>query len=361
MHPLFGADLSTLIRLTLRDGPISPAHLPSFAIAAASAIGRTPFRVGERVGVAWQRRRMAPMPPPIFIIGHWRSGTTHLYNIMSKGGFGYVSPFAAGIPLEYQTLGRWLRPLLTRLLPKTRYVDQVAVRPDSPQEDEIPLGSITPISFYHGIYFPKHFERHLNRSHFLDDCTPDEIRVWETALRHFMEKLWIDQGRRLLIKNPTYSARIPQLRRIYPDARFIHIYRNPHEVFRSTRLFYRTLIEKFAWQTECDLDLDRIILQSYRRMMDQIDIDRRSLPEDHFVDLRFEDLEVQPLREIERLYRHLDLGAFDPWRANAERYLVSVQGFEKTFTPETPDDRLAVERHCGGLLERFGYAALGSG
>lgn len=357
MHPLFGADVSTLMRLLRRDGPVAPAHLPDVAIAGLSALARTPFRLGEKAYVAWARRSLTPMPPPIFIIGHWRSGTTHLYNILSKGGFGFVSPFAAGMPLEYQTLGRWLRPLLTRLLPRTRYVDQVAVAPDSPQEDEIPLGSISPISFYHGVYFPRHFERHMNRSFFLEGCTEGDIAAWEAAFSAFIEKLWLDQRQQLLIKNPTYSARIPQLRRLFPGARFIHIYRNPHAVFRSTRRFYRTLIDKFAWQTIDDLDLDRIVLQSYRRMMEQIDVDKQSLPDDHFVELRFEDLDVQPLQEIERLYQQLDLGDIEPWRANFESYLASVEGFQKTFITETPDDRLMVEHHCQDLLERFGYAA----
>ena len=300
------------------------------------------------------------MPPPVFIIGHWRSGTTHLYNILAKGGFGYVSPFAAGMPLEYQTLGCWLRPLLTRMLPKTRYVDQIAVCPNSPQEDEIPLGSCAPISFYHGVYFPRQFERHLNRSLFLDDCTAEEIEVWEQAFCGFLEKLWLDQGKPLLIKNPTYSARIPQLRRLYPGARFIHIYRNPHAVFRSTRRFYQTLIDKFAWQTVDHLDLDRLVLQSYRRMMDHIERDRQSLPDGHFADLRYEDLEAQPLVEIEKLYERLGLGDIGPHRATFERYLASVDGFEKTFVPETPGDQHLVEHHCRTLLDRFGYGAIGT-
>lgn len=360
MHPLFGADVGTLFRLLMRDGPVSPRHVPSCAGACLSAFARTPFRVGERAYVAWRCRNMPPMPPPIFIVGHWRSGTTHLYNIMSKGDFGYVSPFAAGLPLEYQTLGRWLGPLLARMLPKTRYVDQVAVGPNSPQEDEIPLGSIAPISFYHGVYFPRRFAYHQNRSFFLEGCTAEDIAAWETAFCSFTQKLWADQGRRLLIKNPTYSARIPQLRRLYPGARFIHIYRNPHAVFRSTRRFYRKLIEKFAWQTVEDLDLDQLVLQSYRRMMDQIDIDKRSLPGDQFVDLRFEDLETRPMQEIERIYRRLDLGDIGPWRSGFERYLASVAGFEKTFIPEQPDDRRMVECHCAGLLDRFDYTAIGS-
>ncbi len=359
MHPLFGADVSTLMRLLKQNGPVAQAHLPAVAIAGLSALGRTPFRLGEKAYVAWRRRKLPPMPPPIFIIGHWRSGTTHLYNILSKGGFGYVSPFAAGLPLEYQTLGRWLRPLLERALPKTRYVDQVAVSAHSPQEDEIPMASIAPISFYHGVYFPRHFERHMKRSFFLEGCADHEILHWEDAFRSFMEKLWLDQGRRLLIKNPTYSGRIPQLRRLFPDARFIHIYRNPYMVFRSTRLFYQTLIDKFAWQSVDHLDLDRLVLQSYRRMMEQIDIDKQSLPTDHFIDLRFEDLDVQPLQEIERIYRKLDLGDLEPWRENFESYLKSVEGFQKTFIPETADDRLLVGQYCHDLIDRFGYAVPG--
>lgn len=357
MHPLFGADLGTLVRLVRRDGPVSAAYLPNLAAAGLSAALRTPFRLAERAKDERQKRSAAPMPPPIFIIGHWRSGTTHLYNIMAKGGFGYVSPFAAGMPLEHRTLGRWLRPLLTRMLPKTRYVDQVAVDANSPQEDEIPLGSICPISFYHGVYFPRHFEHHLNRSLFLDGCTASEIEAWERTFRMFLEKLWLDQRRPLLIKNPTYSARIPQLQRLYPKARFIHIYRDPHAVFRSTRRFYGTLIERFAWQEVDDLDLDRIVLQSYTRMMNQIEIDRRSVPDGQFVDLRFEDLEAQPLCEIERIYHHLELGGFETKRADFEHYLASIEGFQKTSHTQQAEDCSIVETHCRDVLDRFGYTA----
>jgi hypothetical protein len=360
MHPLFGADAGTLMRLLRRDGPVSTRHLPSVGLACLSALGRTPSRLLEAAHVARRRRARPAMPPPVFIIGHWRSGTTHLYNILAKGGFGYVSPVAAGLPLEYLTLGRLLRPLLERLLPKTRYVDQMAVRPDSPQEDEIPLGSTTPISFYHGVYFPRRFERHLNRSLFLDGCTKEEIAAWEAGFCRFLDKLWLEQGRRLLIKNPTYSARMPQLRRLFPDACFIHIYRNPHAVFRSTRRFYQTLVDKFAWQTIDPLDFDRIVLQSYRRMMDRIDIDKQDMPEGRYSELRFEDLEAHPLREIERLYRELRLGDVAPHRAAFERYLASVEGFQKTIIPETWEDRTLVESQCRHLFDRFGYTALGA-
>ena len=48
------------------------------------------------------------------------------------------------------TLGRWLEPLLLKTLPSERFIDNVPVMPDSPQEDEIALANMTEPSFYHG-------------------------------------------------------------------------------------------------------------------------------------------------------------------------------------------------------------------
>jgi len=42
-------------------------------------------------------------------------------------------------------------------LPSDRHVDNVAVTPDSPQEDSIALASMIPLSYYHGLYFPQRF------------------------------------------------------------------------------------------------------------------------------------------------------------------------------------------------------------
>lgn len=359
MHPLFGADLRCLTRLLLQHGGVSLPHMPMALAAGLSALGRLPFTMGERRLVAWKKSRAAPMPAPIFIVGHWRSGTTHLYNLLTRSEFGYVTPIAAGMPLEFLTLGRWLRPLLVKMLPKTRYVDHMEVHADSPQEDEIPLGSMNPISFYHGIYFPKRFDRHFRRSMFLEGCSAAEIATWKAAFTGFIDKIWLDHGKRLVIKNPVYTGRMPLIRSLYPDARFIHIYRNPHDVFRSTRRFYRRLLEQFAWQPFDHVDIDRAVLDGYRRMMDRLEQDKRTLRDDRFTELRFEDLETKPLAEIRRIYAELRLGDVGAAEPEIQAYLQSIAGFEKTAFAPTADERALVERHWGYFLDRFGYGSAG--
>ena len=358
MHPLLGADLPTLLRLLSQNGPVSPPNMPIALAAGLSAAGRLPFTLGERALVAWRKRQMEAMPAPIFIVGHWRSGTTHLYNLLTRSGFGYVTPIAAGMPHEFMTLGRWLRPWLVRMLPKTRYVDQMEVRADSPQEDEIPLGSMCPLSFYHGIYFPKRFERHFRRSMFLEGCTSAEIQAWQSALTRFIDKLWLEHGQRLVIKNPIHTCRIPLIRDLYPNALFIHIYRNPHYVFRSTRRFYRKLLEQFAWQPFDHLDLDRCVLEGYGRMMEQIWRDKIALPDHHFAEIRFEDLERDPLAEIRRVFAQLELGDTDAIEPAMRQYLERVAGFRKTTFEPCEDQRALVERHWALFLERLGYQSI---
>jgi hypothetical protein len=76
----------------------------------------------------WQTSRFGPQivrikldHPPIFIIGHWRSGTTHLHNLMSQDpALGWVSMYQAVVP-DFSLAGQsWLKPLLTRIVPADR-------------------------------------------------------------------------------------------------------------------------------------------------------------------------------------------------------------------------------------------------
>ena len=76
------------------------------------------------------------------------------------------SPFAAGMPWDFVGFAAAFGPVLKRMLPRERFIDGIPVEPDSPQEDEIPLANMSPLSFYHGIYFPRAFDANFDRGIF---------------------------------------------------------------------------------------------------------------------------------------------------------------------------------------------------
>src|SRR5690606_19155516 len=127
------------------------------------------------------------------------------------------------------------------------------------------------LSFYHGIYFPRRFDALIDRGVFFDGCSPGQIARWEGCFTHFLGKVALAQGvRPLLVKNPVYTARVALLRRIFPQAKFVHIHRDPLDVFLSMRNFYGRLLEKLALQDlPPELDVEETILRVYDRMMDR--------------------------------------------------------------------------------------------
>ena len=360
-HPLCGSNLSTFMRLLTTNGFVSPQRLPQAGIALAFTLLRWPFSTVERLMMDLTRGRRSAIAAPIFIVGYWRTGTTHLHNLLSQAeAFGYISPLATGLPWDVLGLVRMLEPLLELALPSDRYVDNVAVKPDSPQEDSIALASMAPVSYYHGLYFPQHFRRHFSRGVFFAGCEAREIDQWRRQHVHLLEKVSIHQGgKQLLIKNPVYTGHISKLRAIWPEAKFIHMHRNPYVVFQSTRHFFTRLLPELALQTydpeQIAALIEALILESYPPMLNALLADSANLPTDSFVDIRFEDLEANPLGEIEKIYQTLELPGFVQARPGFENYLASIQGYRKNSYPFDSETLQRVESHWAPLIKRWGY------
>lgn len=330
MHPLSGADLATLSHVFRGVGPLAPqARTKAMGIWGA-ALGRLPFTLAERAWLSGRLPSLEAMPAPVFILGHWRSGTTHLYQVMVEADFGFVPPAATGLPWDLFLIGKLFRKQIEARLPAKRYIDNIPVKPDSPQEDEIALANMSRLSFYHGIYFPRHMQRFVDQGVFFDGVDARAQAQWDATFTYFLRKLFLHQGRkRLLIKNPVYTARMAHLQGLLPGAKFLHIHRDPVDVFLSMRNFYSKLLKEFALQDAAGLDIDELVLSTYARMMSALERDSARAPPGSFAQIRYEDFTANPLPELERVWAELDLGDFAQWQPRFAAYLESVRGFEK--------------------------------
>ncbi len=353
-----GANPATVLRL-LCEQRVPASMLPRMLAFCGAALGRWPLSLAERAMVAARPDPLRDMPPPVFILGHWRSGTTHLFNLMSRDPrFAWPDPFATGMPWDFLLLGRALRPLLRRALPESRFIDNVAVEADSPQEDEIALASMQTLSYYHALYFPEAFVEHFETGVFPDPGAVDAVRRArrERMFLHYCRKLLLQSaGNTLLVKNPVYTGQVAALLKLWPDARFIHIHRNPYTVFESTRNFYRKLLPQYALQAYDPEAVEPLILSTYPRMLERMYTDTHPLAPGQFIEVSYRDLDQTPIECLERIYGQLGLEGFDTLRHDFERYLESIRGYQKNphrFDPDTLDK---VESAWGEYLARWGY------
>ena len=354
-HPLSGANLGTLATVVGRSG--LPSHPLQGAMIGLAALGRWPFSTAERLIMEPKLPKLEDMPPPVFILGHWRSGTTHLYNIMCESGdWGFVPPVATGLPWDLFGLARAFGPVLEKALPEHRYIDNIPVTPRSPQEDEIAIANMSDVSFYHGIYFPKAFAENVTRGLFFDGCETPDIRSWRKQFTYFLRKLYLYESEKpLLIKNPVYTGRFAMLKEMFPDAKFIHIHRNPYDVFVSMRNFYKKLLKEFALQGYDHVDIDETILSVYERMMNDYLRDAEGMPSDKLAELRYDELDADPLASVAWIYEQLSLPGFDAARGKFEAYLASVATFEKNKFDYSDEAAAKVEARLKPFIEKWGY------
>lgn len=318
-----------------------------------SAINSVAARIEERLyGEVVAAVRIQP---PVFILGHWRSGTTLLHNLLAcDPQFAAPTLFQTLYPRAFLVLERPLRPFGV-LAPRTRMIDNLHFGFDQPQEDEFALCNATLLSPYMTWIFPRsqnRFDRYLT----LENVAPQEYMRWRTALVDFLRKVTWRRGRRLVLKSPAHTARIRLLLQLFPEAQFIHISRDPYTVFQSTKHLYQVMFRTTSLQRADGLDLDELILRRYEIVYDRFVVDRPMIPVGRYYELRFEELEANPIGALEQIYGELGLQDFEKARPHLMRYLVTIGGYQKNHFPPLPQAlRRAISQRWGLSFDEWGY------
>lgn len=294
--------------------------------------------------------------PPIFILGHWRSGTTFLHEILARDHrFGFPNSYQVSFPHTFLLTERLDAPLMKPFLPRHRPMDGMQMDFSSPQEDEFAICAATLQSPCLAWVFPRQkeaFARYLT----LDPLTPGELSQWRDAFVWFLKKVQFRCDRPLVLKSPPHTARIRHLLAWFPNAKFIHIRREPYRVIQSSLHTFKILHGWHALQRAPLDDLESWTVRQYARMHRAFFDQQPLIPAGRFHEIAFEALEQDPLAEIRRLYQKLNLPDFSPFEPSLRRYLDSVAAYRKNSFPEIPRDlRLRVARECRECFDRWGY------
>src|SRR5262249_55015149 len=159
----------------------------------------------------------------------------------------------------------------------------------------------------------------------LRGLSPTDRRRWRTTFLRFMRELTCKNGgRRLVLKSPPHTARIPELLELFPDARFLHHLRDPSLVYPSTVHLWRSLYWSHGLQRPPYVGLCEYVLRTFVRLYDRLEEGKKYLRPDRFYELKYEDLIRDPLGQLTAIYERLDLGDFASVRPAVEAYLAGL-------------------------------------
>jgi hypothetical protein len=335
---------------------VPPAYWPKAAWTTLQGLGNSPLRWLEAALFA-RRLAAVEVPPPLFVLGHARSGTTHLHRLLAAGDR-FACPTLSQVwhPHDFLLLDGIRSKVYRRFLTATRVVDNVAWDPQAPSEDELALCRATLLSPVMGQVFPRraaYCERYLT----FRGVPPREVERWKAAFGRLARKWTWKYRRPLLLKSPEHTARIRLLLEMFPGAKFVHIHRNPYVVYQSTKRLRLLLSEHFPFQRPDPAEHHPRILRYYSAMYDAFFEERGQVPAGHYSEVGFEELEKEPVGQVRRVYAELGLPDFEAARPALEAYVASLAGYRKNEHPQlAPDVRADVARAWRRCFDEWQYA-----
>lgn len=307
--------------------------------------------------------------PPIFVIGHWRTGTTLLHDLFSVDpNLAYPTTYECFFPHHFLLTEGYLDRAMKVLLPKKRPQDDVPVGFDRPQEEEfgmMMLGEGTP---YITCAWPRLGPADTE---YLDlKGVPDtEKRKWAGAYMWFYRRLALKhRGKPLVMKTPANAARLRLLTELFPEARYVYLARNPLNVFPSTVKLWRALYSVQGLHNPPYLDpwLDDYVLDMFARLTGDYEEDRHLIPEGRLVELRYEDFVKDPVESMRDIYARLGIGGFAGAEAPMRAFLAERAEHRVSRYDMPAALKRKVAERLKPYIDRYGYreavdTALGAG
>ena len=291
---------------------------------------------------------------PIFIIGHWRTGTTFLHELLVLDErHGYPNTYKCLDPNHFLLTETFFRRWMRFLMPSRRPMDNMPAGWERPQEDEFALCMLGQPSPYTAIAFPNNPPCEPGALEL--NLSPRELRQWKQTFLRFIQQLSFKDPKRLVLKSPPHSCRIRVLLELFPHARFVHLVRNPYVVFPSTVNLWKSLYRMHGLQRPTFSGLEEQVLTTFERLYSRLEEDTRLIPVSQYHELRYEDLVGDPVEQMRALYAHLEIDGFETVLPRLQEYLAKTQGYETNRYVLTPDQRSQIAGRWGPIMRRYGY------
>ncbi len=352
-----GMNLGGWTRLMMRNHfAVSPSRLPMAVMITFFAACNTLLAWLEWALYARDVARTAIDARPVFILGHWRTGTTLLHELLAQDPRHTFPTNYASFAAEHFLLTEGVaRRFLWFLLPTERPMDRMRMGFDLPQEDEAALCNLGLPSPFLTVAFPN---RSPQDPRYVDLGTLDEAsrRRWEQALAGFLRRVTYRRAGRLVLKSPHNTFRVRWLLKMFPDARFVYMVRDPYVLYPSTVHFWKAMYAGHGLQEPNFQGLAEHVLSTFERMHESFEASRALIPAGHLHELRYEDLVAEPLGQLRLLYERLELGDFVPAERAVLRYLADTREYRTNRYDMSMEERETIARRWRDYFLRHGYS-----
>ena len=353
---LLGIRFSTLIKLVFKYGlGLNPVYILRFLILLPTSLLVEVFILIEKIKYGKKIRQTTVEKPPVFIIGHWRSGTTFLHQLIFLDKQFTAPTFVQVItPEHFLCSTKYWVPILDKTVPPRRPMDEVDIRPLDPMEDEwalLRLGVSTPLL---KVFFPSSKTKFISGTEeFIP--TGKNLEKWEKSFLKLLKKITYRTQKQIVLKNPFHTPRISLLKEMFPGAKFIHIVRHPYKIVPSAinmwNIVSRENAFKSGWE-EPTTDETALLVDKFWRSVNE---NKSNLAGDQFAEIRYEYLEKDPVKELKRIYIELGFIFSDDHEKRINQFIEEKKNYRKNVFDLSEEQKKAINKRLESYMKCYSY------
>jgi omega-hydroxy-beta-dihydromenaquinone-9 sulfotransferase len=260
--------------------------------------------------------RMSIPEDPVFILGHYRTGTTYLQKLLaSDPQFGCLTNYDSLFPNLNLLFGKRIKKVFQFLINVLKiknpfFHDSIVKLSEPAEEDDYLMNKASIYTAYWGLVFPRRWRDWLNDAELLSD--PTYLEGWKKEYQKTLKyATFKSRGKQLVLKNPPNTGRITQLLQLFPQAKFIFLYRNPFHLYYSIRnMWMKAILGFYSVQKIDEKELEEIIFEHFDYLHNKYETDKMRIPEGNLIEISYEELKADPHGVVKRIYSKLNLPGF---------------------------------------------------
>ncbi len=336
---------------------VSPKYWWRIFVSGIVSLVAEPFRWYQHL-VYQKRLKNIPLPEsPLFILGHWRSGTTLMHNLVCQDKrFAYITTYQ-GVFVNVFFSGRWLfRNLMKALMPEKRAIDNVKLAANLPQEEGFALANLGSFAFYNYWYFPNNWQEFYQTyiaCHHMSEQTKSRMLTRYKVL--IAQSLLFHNRTGFVSKNPPNSGRIKLMLEMFPNAKFIYLYRHPMKVYQSTLDFFSETIPALQLQTISDDALREMVFGFYENLIRDYEAQKSLIPKGQLIEIRYEDFIANPMSTLGQIYTELEMPGFEKAKSDFQVFLEKQKKFVKNKREFSESEKATLSHRLGFAMKLYGY------
>ncbi len=350
---LAGIKPGRLVALLKRNKGFSAKYANRIGFLFSIGVWADFFERKEKRHFGKELKEIKELESPIFIVGHWRTGTTFLHQLLALDPqTNFMDVFKVSHPNHFLVSRKYYTRVMSKFLDGPRPMDNVKLGMAEPQEDEYALIKLLDDLPLEALIFQKKDAFFLDTE---DDFMPADRQKFFETLDLLVRKLMVEKkGCRVLFKNPFHSLRAGALRSHFPGARFVHIIRDPKKVVPSSIHMWNVVGKQNILKGKWISPKINVIADFYSHILTSLRKEFANSSPDEYVEIYFEELEKDPINVVRNLYKSWRLDFTEEYEQKLRAFVDEIKDYKKnTYNISQEDERLIRERFSALLPQYF--------